>query len=189
MAAPPRSFNHNLSGRLLNSYSRNMIFHYYTYWCNREPERSVEYTSKAVANARCRVLRARPFHVSQHEHHRPIANQRYTNIREDNCRVLGAYGTPITKEQLLELVASVKLRFLSYIVDNRAVRAGCIVLRLSPCHSEFNLSELVGAKVKNVVAADNRDLKLSMVDAILRDKIKQLTAEEASKSIQDVINV
>ncbi|KAL3187928.1 hypothetical protein MRX96_000540 [Rhipicephalus microplus] len=166
MAAPPRSFNHNLSGRLLNSYSRNMIFHYYTYWCNREPERSVEYTSKAVANARCRVLRARPFHVSQHEHHRPIAN-----------------------EQLLELVASVKLRFLSYIVDNRAVRAGCIVLRLSPCHSEFNLSELVGAKVKNVVAADNRDLKLSMVDAILRDKIKQLTAEEASKSIQDVINV
>ncbi|KAH6936192.1 hypothetical protein HPB50_014913 [Hyalomma asiaticum] len=77
------------------------------------------------------------------------------------------------EKQLLELVASVKSRFLSYIIDNTAVRAGCILLRLPPYHCEFNPIELVWAKVKNGIAADNRDFKLSVVDAILREKIKQ----------------
>ncbi|KAH7951560.1 hypothetical protein HPB52_010325 [Rhipicephalus sanguineus] len=50
IATPPRSLGKNKSGHILNSDSRNMIFHCYTYWCNREPERSVEDASKFVAD-------------------------------------------------------------------------------------------------------------------------------------------
>ena len=44
------------------------------------------------------------------------------------------------------------------------------------------------AKVKNGIAADNRDFKLSTVDVILREKIKQVTAEDCRKSIQHVMD-
>ncbi|KAL3212262.1 hypothetical protein MRX96_036024 [Rhipicephalus microplus] len=50
MATPPRSFSKNKSGHNFNSDSRNMIFQCYAYWRNREPERSVEDTSKFVAD-------------------------------------------------------------------------------------------------------------------------------------------
>ncbi|KAL3217356.1 hypothetical protein MRX96_032477 [Rhipicephalus microplus] len=72
---------------------------------------------------------------------------------------------------------------------NTAVRAGCIVLRLPPYHCECNAIELVWAKLKNGFATDNRDFKLSMVDAILRYKIKQVTAEDWRESIQHVMDV
>ncbi|KAH7972460.1 hypothetical protein HPB52_012448 [Rhipicephalus sanguineus] len=49
MSTPPRSVGKNKSGHILNSDSRNMIFHCYTYWRNRVPVRSVEDTSKFVA--------------------------------------------------------------------------------------------------------------------------------------------
>ncbi|KAL1474981.1 hypothetical protein MTO96_037626 [Rhipicephalus appendiculatus] len=49
MATPARSLGKNKSGYILNSDSRNMIFHCYTYWRNREPEHSVEDTSMFVA--------------------------------------------------------------------------------------------------------------------------------------------
>ncbi|KAH7961335.1 hypothetical protein HPB52_007940 [Rhipicephalus sanguineus] len=50
MATPPRSLGNNKSGHILNSDSRNMIFHCYTYWRAREPEHSVEDTSKFVTD-------------------------------------------------------------------------------------------------------------------------------------------
>ncbi|KAL1475111.1 hypothetical protein MTO96_037519 [Rhipicephalus appendiculatus] len=50
MATPLRSLGKNKSGRILNSDSRSMIFHCYMYWRNREPEHSVEDTSKFVAD-------------------------------------------------------------------------------------------------------------------------------------------
>ncbi|KAH6928324.1 hypothetical protein HPB50_014276 [Hyalomma asiaticum] len=75
------------------------------------------------------------------------------------------------------------------LADNTAVRAGCIVLRLPPYHCEFNPIELVWAKVINGIAADNRDFKLSMVDAILREKTKQVTAEDWRMSIQHVMDL
>ncbi|KAL3219507.1 hypothetical protein MRX96_005792 [Rhipicephalus microplus] len=50
ISTPPRSFSKNENGHILNSYSRNMIVHCYTYWRNREPERCVEDTSKFVAD-------------------------------------------------------------------------------------------------------------------------------------------
>ncbi|KAH6935925.1 hypothetical protein HPB50_011475 [Hyalomma asiaticum] len=53
MATPPRSLGKNKSGHILNSDSRNMIFHCYTYWRNREPEHSMEDTSKFVADMLC----------------------------------------------------------------------------------------------------------------------------------------
>ncbi|KAH6944862.1 hypothetical protein HPB50_005635 [Hyalomma asiaticum] len=49
-ATPPRSLGKNKSGHILNSDSRNMILHCYTYWRNKQPERSVEDTSKFVAD-------------------------------------------------------------------------------------------------------------------------------------------
>ncbi|KAL1444421.1 hypothetical protein MTO96_045525 [Rhipicephalus appendiculatus] len=49
MATPARSLGKN-SGHILNSDSRNMIFHCYTYWRNREPEHNVEDTSMFVAD-------------------------------------------------------------------------------------------------------------------------------------------
>ncbi|KAH6940378.1 hypothetical protein HPB50_027109 [Hyalomma asiaticum] len=62
------------------------------------------------------------------------------------------YGERMIK-QLHELVASVMSCFLSIVVVNRAVRAGCIALL--PYHWEFNPIELLWAKVKNGIAADN----------------------------------
>ncbi|KAL3194375.1 hypothetical protein MRX96_046119 [Rhipicephalus microplus] len=53
------------------------------------------------------------------------------------------YSKRMIKKQVLELVASVKSRNLSYIVDDAPVRAGCIVLRLPSYNCEFNTSELV----------------------------------------------
>ncbi|XP_037276826.1 uncharacterized protein LOC119169932 [Rhipicephalus microplus] len=99
------------------------------------------------------------------------------------------FSKRVIKKKLLELVASVKSRFLSYIVDNTAARAGCILLRLLPYHCELNPIELVWANVKNVVTEENRDFKLSAVGAFLRDKIKQVTAKGWRKSIPHVIDV
>ncbi|KAH6935924.1 hypothetical protein HPB50_011474 [Hyalomma asiaticum] len=79
-------------------------------------------------------------------------------------------------------------RFLSYIVDNTDVRAGCIVLRLLPYHCEFNPMELMWTKVNNGIVAEKRDFKLSTVDANLREKIKQVAAEDWRKSIQHVMD-
>ncbi|KAL3184639.1 hypothetical protein MRX96_005972 [Rhipicephalus microplus] len=45
MASPPSSLSKNKKDHILNSHSRNMIFHCYTYWRNWEPERSLEDTS------------------------------------------------------------------------------------------------------------------------------------------------
>ncbi|KAH6925896.1 hypothetical protein HPB50_011811 [Hyalomma asiaticum] len=49
-ATPSRSLGKNKNGHILNNDSRNMIFHCYTYWCNKQPEHSVEDTSKFVAD-------------------------------------------------------------------------------------------------------------------------------------------
>ncbi|KAH6933751.1 hypothetical protein HPB50_017755 [Hyalomma asiaticum] len=52
-ATPPRSLGKNKSGHIFNSDSRNMIFHCYTYWRNKQPEYSLENTSKFVADMLC----------------------------------------------------------------------------------------------------------------------------------------
>ncbi|KAH8038503.1 hypothetical protein HPB51_001676 [Rhipicephalus microplus] len=57
------------------------------------------------------------------------------------------YSKRLIKKQLLKLVESVNPRFLSYIIDNTAVKARFIVLRLPPYHCEFNPNELVWADV------------------------------------------
>ncbi|KAH8033948.1 hypothetical protein HPB51_018103 [Rhipicephalus microplus] len=86
--------------------SRKMIFHFLTYWCNREPERCVEDTNRFVAD------------------------------------MLGVGETSVFRP-----------------------------------------------KVKNAVAVDNGDFKLSTLDVFLRDKIKQITAQDWRKTIELVINV
>lgn len=53
-----------------------------------------------------------------------------------------------------------------------------LCLGLLPCHFEFNPIELVWTKVKNSVSGDNRNFKLSMVEDILREKIKHIMAED-----------
>ncbi|KAH7948239.1 hypothetical protein HPB52_019697 [Rhipicephalus sanguineus] len=49
MATAPRSLGKNKSGHILKSDSRNVIFHCYTYWRNREPEHSVEDTNNEIS--------------------------------------------------------------------------------------------------------------------------------------------
>ncbi|KAH6930618.1 hypothetical protein HPB50_015566 [Hyalomma asiaticum] len=49
-ATPPSSLGKNKSGHILNSDSRNMIFHCYTYWRNKQREHSVEDTSEFAAD-------------------------------------------------------------------------------------------------------------------------------------------
>ncbi|KAH8027234.1 hypothetical protein HPB51_003687 [Rhipicephalus microplus] len=78
---------------------------------------------------------------------------------------------------------------MSYIIDNTAIKAGSILFRFPPYHCEFNPTKLVWAKVKNGVAADNINFKLTTVDATFRDKIKQVTAEDWRKSIQRRMDV
>ncbi|KAL3250673.1 hypothetical protein MRX96_055419 [Rhipicephalus microplus] len=75
------------------------------------------------------------------------------------------------------------------LLHNKAVRAGCTVLRLPPYQCEFIPIELALAKVKNGVDAPNGDFELSTVHAILRDKIKQVMAEDWKKSIQYMMEV
>ncbi|XP_037518299.1 uncharacterized protein LOC119395080 [Rhipicephalus sanguineus] len=60
---------------------------------------------------------------------------------------------------------------------------------LPPYHCEFNPIELVWAKVKNGIAADNRDFKLCTVEDILREKIKNVTAEDWRKNIRHVMEL
>ncbi|XP_075741101.1 uncharacterized protein LOC142789132 [Rhipicephalus microplus] len=88
-----------------------------------------------------------------------------------------SYSKMMIKKQLLELKASVKSRFLSYTIDNTAVKAGHILLRLPPYHCEFIPIKLVWAKVKNGATADNRDFRLCTDNAIMRDKSKQVKVQ------------
>ncbi|XP_037504909.1 uncharacterized protein LOC119380352 [Rhipicephalus sanguineus] len=115
------------------------------------------------------VLDNAPYH-SRREEKLPTTSWKKENIQEWLNSKDIAYSATLVKRQLLELVASVKPRFLSYIIDNAAARAGCVVLRLPPYHCEFNPIELVWAKVKNGIAADSRDFKLCTVEDILREK-------------------
>ncbi|KAH7948482.1 hypothetical protein HPB52_022992 [Rhipicephalus sanguineus] len=115
-ATPPRSLGKNKSGHMLKSDSRNMIFYCYTYWRNREPERSVEDTSKFVVDmlgvserTASRVREeVKASHFSERQTDDALAKAP-TQCKKRRCsakfeasrcarsRVLGAYGTPITK--------------------------------------------------------------------------------------------
>ncbi|XP_037515384.1 uncharacterized protein LOC119391809 [Rhipicephalus sanguineus] len=86
-----------------------------------------------------------PYH-SRREEKLPTTSWKKENIQEWLNSKDIAYSATLVKRQLLELVASVKPRFLSYIIDNAAARAGCVVLRLPPYYCEFNPIELVWAK-------------------------------------------
>ncbi|XP_037500194.1 uncharacterized protein LOC119374209 [Rhipicephalus sanguineus] len=134
------------------------------------------------------VLGNAPYH-SRREEKLPTTSWKKENIQEWLNSKDTAYSATLVKRQLLELVASVKPRFLSYIIDNAAARAGCVVPRLPPYHCEFNPIELVWAKVKNGIAADNRDFKLCTVEDILREKIKNVTAEDWRKNIRHVMEL
>ncbi|XP_070382486.1 uncharacterized protein [Dermacentor albipictus] len=81
-----------------------------------------------------------------------------------------SYSERMVKKLLFELVESVKPHFLSYTVENAAESAGRILLRLPPYHCECNPIECVWTKVKNSIAVDNRDFKLSSVEDVLREK-------------------
>ncbi|XP_037515285.1 uncharacterized protein LOC119391697 [Rhipicephalus sanguineus] len=126
---------------------------------------------------------------SRREEKLPTTSWKKENIQEWLNSKDIAYSATLVKRQLLELVASVKPLFLSYIIDNAAARAGCVVLRLPPYHCEFNPIELVWAKVKNGIPADNRDFKLCTVEDILREKIKNVTAEDWRKKIRHVMEL
>ncbi|XP_037505857.1 uncharacterized protein LOC119382214 [Rhipicephalus sanguineus] len=157
-------------GQKTDDYHQEMDGNYFDGWFNGVLQKLPAGSVIVLDNA--------PYH-SRREEKLPTTAWKKEEIQEWLTSKNITYGKRIIKKQLLELVAFVKSRFLSYIVDNTAVRAGCLVLRLPPYHCEFNPIELVWAKVKNGIAADNRDFKLSTVDAILRDKIKRVTAEKS----------
>ncbi|KAH6925302.1 hypothetical protein HPB50_003393 [Hyalomma asiaticum] len=93
------------------------------------------------------------------------------------------------KKQRLDLVSSVKLRYMSYIVDNTAEKAGCVVLRLPPYHCKFNSTEFLRARAKTGATADNTDFKLPMVEGTPRDKISNLIAEDWTNNIKHVTDL
>ncbi|XP_075722931.1 uncharacterized protein LOC142765593 [Rhipicephalus microplus] len=134
------------------------------------------------------VLDIAPYH-SRREEKLPVTAWKKEERQEWLTSKNITYSKRMIMKQLLELVVFVKARFLSFIVDNAALGASCNVLKLSPYYCKFITIEFVWATVKNGVAADNTDFKLSMVDAILRDKIKQVIAEDWRKSIQQVVEV
>ncbi|XP_070385359.1 uncharacterized protein [Dermacentor albipictus] len=134
------------------------------------------------------VLDNEPYH-SLREGKLPKAAWKKEKMQECLKSKNMTYSKMMVKKQLLELVASVKPRFLSYIAKSAAERTGYIVLRLPPYHCEFNPIELVWAKVKNGIDADNRDFKPSTVEDILREKIKHVTAENWWKNIHHVMDM
>lgn len=96
------------------------------------------------------------------------------------------YGAGLTKKQLLEIVARVKPRFISYRVDTAAQKAGFIVVRLPPYHCEFNPIELIWAQVKNAVAAANTTFNITHVEQLLKDKVAEVTAEHWREAVRHV---
>lgn len=96
------------------------------------------------------------------------------------------YGAGMTKKQLLEIVARVKPRFISYRVDMAAEKAGFVVLRLPPYHCEFNPIELIWAQVKNAVAAANTTFNITHVEQLLKDKVAEVTAEHWREAVKHV---
>lgn len=93
------------------------------------------------------------------------------------------------KKELLNIVASVKPRYVRYRVDSAAERAGCIVLRLPPYHCELNPIELIWAQMKRGVAARNATFKLTDVEALLIEEAAKVTTEHWAKAVKHVINI
>ncbi|KAH8036347.1 hypothetical protein HPB51_025688 [Rhipicephalus microplus] len=149
MATPPRRISKNKSGHILNSDSRSMIFHCFTYWRNRKPERSVEGTSKFVADMQG-VGETTMFRFSEDgfvhgcldvfrshkigDYHEEVDGNRFEARREiaDDAWKKDeiqewltskniAYNKRMIIRQLLELMASLKSRFLSYILDKKVL--------------------------------------------------------------------
>ncbi|XP_070390093.1 uncharacterized protein [Dermacentor albipictus] len=323
MSAPPRSLGEkNRSGHNLNSDSRNMILHCYMYWRNREPERSVEGTSKFVAEMlgvsentvfrkktndfskrmdllslkRCSVRgllaeidfkhekKSRNSGLSiaerRNRYLRDVERQRaegrkifldetwvaagYTRsivwtdtvVRKwgrlftpanglsaglkqpsgkgqhligthfgsedgfvDGCldvfrgQKTGDYHEDMDGNRFEGLFNAVLQKLpagSAFVMDNapyhtrreeklpttavekercRTESAACFVLRIPPYHCKFNPIELVWAEVKNGIALNSRDFKLSVVEYILREKINNITLEECRKNIQHVMDL
>lgn len=83
------------------------------------------------------------------------------------------------KTELYELVRLNKPRYEEYYFDKILEDCGHNILRLPPYHPELNPIELVWAKIKGEVAADNvrRQQKIEEVKEITEKKFSELPAE------------
>ncbi|KAM7307099.1 uncharacterized protein ISCGN_010735 [Ixodes scapularis] len=85
----------------------------------------------------------------------PTTSSRKDDIRQWLTSKKNSWDPKMLKKQLLDIVALVKSQHLKYRVDTATETAGGTVVRLPPYHCEFNHIELIGAQIKNGVAARN----------------------------------
>lgn len=71
------------------------------------------------------------------------------------------------KKELLGLVTCVKTWCNKYRIDSAAETAGCIGLRLPPCHCELNPIDLIWAQIKRGVKTRNGTFKPEDVEVLL----------------------
>ncbi|KAH6946546.1 hypothetical protein HPB50_013898 [Hyalomma asiaticum] len=191
-ATPPRSLSKNNSGHILNSNSRNMIFHCYTYWRNKQPEHSAEDTSKFVTDMLGVSVRT-VFRIPTIE---KITTEFLEHMELQSLRrctvlhllpVIGFKHEKRSRNLLLINRDDITDWRDRYFHDVERYRAEGRKIYLDE-------TSVIAGHTRSIVWTDTvmqkrgrLDFKLSMVDATLREKINQVTAEDWRKSIQHMM--
>lgn len=82
------------------------------------------------------------------------------------------------------IVSSIKHLYLKYRVDTATGAAGCIVLRLPPCHCELSPIELLWAQIKNHVASINTTQKIGYAGGLLKEAILSISPSNWKKAVE-----
>ena len=83
-----------------------------------------------------------------------------------------------TIRELLKLIAPFKNQQKQYVLDRIANEMGHEVIRLPPYHCQYNLIELIWAKVKREIADRNTTFRLAVVEKLMHEAIDNTTQED-----------
>jgi hypothetical protein len=95
------------------------------------------------------------------------------------------YETKMTKKQLFILIQQQNAT-ATYVNDELAKSQGHQLIRLPPYHCELNPIEMVWSQVKGYVARQNSEFKISEVEKLLQEGVKEVTPVNWAKCDQRV---
>lgn len=91
-----------------------------------------------------------------------------------------------TKVELYETIKRNKGHFKTFKIDKLLQESGFSVLRLPPYHPDLNPIEMIWAKVKNRVAAENVDFTTTAVEDICKQKFSDVSVEDWKKRCEHI---
>jgi transposase len=94
---------------------------------------------------------------------------------------------PMIKFRLLDMVDEIRPRHEKYVIDEEALKANKLVLRLPPYHCELNPIELAWSVVKNHVKQNNTSFKLNDVRTLLNEGVQKVTSEMWANFVRHTI--